>query len=99
MSSRDHGYTVEDFRDAPMRPRAWFERRDDAEAWARAQLGDHAYVRPFDGPSPAAIETGRTREGIVAAADNAPYAARARERALPLPHVEHTEADALSEVG
>lgn len=38
-------WIVEDFRDAPMRPRAMFEREDDAREWARVKFGSNALVR------------------------------------------------------
>jgi len=37
-------WIVEDFRDAPMRPRAMFENESDAREWARVKFGSHAYV-------------------------------------------------------
>ncbi len=39
-------HCVYDFRDTPMRVRASFESRADADAWGAAKFGDHAWVPP-----------------------------------------------------
>jgi molecular chaperone GrpE (heat shock protein) len=39
-------HCVYDFRDTPMRVRASFENRTEAEDWARAKFGEHGWVPP-----------------------------------------------------
>lgn len=39
-----NGYIVETFKDAPMQPRAWFQRLEDARDYAREHFGDDGHV-------------------------------------------------------
>ena len=42
--SEVNGYIVETFKDAPMQPRAWFQRLEDARDYAREHFGDDGLV-------------------------------------------------------